>query len=293
MARMNRVQDSELLLRDISDTALWAAVFRARETERDDALFRDPYAKRLAGVRGEQITDELKHAGENSWAWVMRTYLFDQIISAQVRDGIDLVVNLAAGLDARPYRMKVPPKLRWVEVDLPHLLAYKEEALAGEKPLCALERVSVDLSDVSQRRELFARLGAASRRALVLSEGLLIYFSPEENAALARDLAAQRSFGRWLLDVASPTLLEFLQQTIGQHTHKAGAPFKFGPAQGPEFFEPYGWRAAEIRSIFQAAVETNRVPEELKSFGDEPEPPKPWTLPVMWSGVCLMRRKDG
>ena len=55
---MNRAQDSELLLRDVSDTALWAAVFRARETERDDALFRDPYAKRLAGVRGEQITDD-------------------------------------------------------------------------------------------------------------------------------------------------------------------------------------------------------------------------------------------
>jgi O-methyltransferase involved in polyketide biosynthesis len=101
----------------------------------------------------------------------MRTYLFDQIISAQVRDGADLVVNLAAGLDARPYRMKLPQQLRWVEVDLPHLLAYKEEVLAGEKPLCALERVSVDLSDASQRRELFTRLGSASRRALVLQRG--------------------------------------------------------------------------------------------------------------------------
>lgn len=43
------------LVRDVSDTALWVAVYRARETERPDALFRDPYARRLAGARGEQI----------------------------------------------------------------------------------------------------------------------------------------------------------------------------------------------------------------------------------------------
>ena len=138
---------------------------------------------------------------------------------------------------------------------------------------------------------MFARLGRTTRRALVLSEGFLIYFSPEENGALARDLAAQRSFAHWLLDLASPTLLEFLRQTTGHHTDKAGAAFKFGPAEGPEFFEPYGWEPEEIRSIFQAAVETKRVPKELESFADEPEPPKPWTLPMMWSGVCLMQRK--
>ena len=53
--------DVEPLFRDISDTALWAAVFRARETERDDALFRDPLAKRLAGTRGAQIAHAVPH----------------------------------------------------------------------------------------------------------------------------------------------------------------------------------------------------------------------------------------
>ena len=47
----------------ISDTALWVAVYRARETDRPDALFRDPLAYRLAGTRGEQIAQKI---GENS-----------------------------------------------------------------------------------------------------------------------------------------------------------------------------------------------------------------------------------
>ena len=35
--------------------------------------------------------------------------------------------NLAAGLDTRPYRMDLPPSLRWIEVDLPDILDYKED----------------------------------------------------------------------------------------------------------------------------------------------------------------------
>jgi len=38
-----------------------------------------------------------------------------------------MVVNLAAGLDARPYRMSLPASLQWIEVDLPEILAYKEK----------------------------------------------------------------------------------------------------------------------------------------------------------------------
>jgi len=50
---------TELLIRNISDTARWAAIYRARESQRLDALFRDPFARRLAGERGEQIVTPL------------------------------------------------------------------------------------------------------------------------------------------------------------------------------------------------------------------------------------------
>jgi len=71
---------ADQLIRNISDTARWAAVFRARETERPDALFRDPLARRLAGERGEQIAAAMTMHTKNSWSWVMRTYVFDQYI---------------------------------------------------------------------------------------------------------------------------------------------------------------------------------------------------------------------
>ena len=96
---------AEALVRNISDTARWAAVHRAAESERPDALFHDPYARRLAGERGEEIRKTLEPGNKNSWAWVARTVVYDRLIAEQIKQGADMVVNLAAGLDARPYRM--------------------------------------------------------------------------------------------------------------------------------------------------------------------------------------------
>jgi hypothetical protein len=143
---------TEAVVRNVSDTARWAAVFRARETARADALFRDPYAERLAGKMGVDIANTLPEGNSHAWAWVARTYLFDQFIAREIEQGTDMVVNLAAGLDARPYRMALPASLQWIEVDLPEILTYKEGILASEKPACALERVRTDLSDGSARR---------------------------------------------------------------------------------------------------------------------------------------------
>jgi methyltransferase (TIGR00027 family) len=280
---------SEPLIRNISDTAQWAAVFRAQETERRDALFRDPLARRLAGERGEQIASAMTMHTKNAWSWVMRTYVFDQYVERQLAAGVDTVLNLAAGLDARPFRMALSPTLRWIEVDLPELLAYKEEILANEKPRCILERVPMDLSDVARRRALFSQIGASSKRVLIISEGLLVYLSADDVGVLATDLARQPAFRYWICDILSPGLLEMLRREGGAELERAGAPFKFAPPEGPEIFRRYGWQPLLVRSTLKAASRAGRLPWPLKLFGLFPEAngaqgKRPW------SGLCLLER---
>ncbi len=113
---------------------------RAWEMERPDALFRDPFARKLAGERGEKIATKFSPGRKDAWSWVTRTYIVDRDIMDQVAQGADTVVNLAAGLDTRPYRMTLPASLRWVEVDLAGILDCKEEILADEKPVASLAR---------------------------------------------------------------------------------------------------------------------------------------------------------
>src|SRR5262249_61376333 len=95
-------------IENVSDTAGWVAVYRAMETARPDAIFRDPYAARLAGEKGEAIVDSMKRGRQMAWAMIVRTAVFDEIIEAQIRAGADQVVNLAAGLGTRAWRMKPP-----------------------------------------------------------------------------------------------------------------------------------------------------------------------------------------
>jgi methyltransferase (TIGR00027 family) len=282
------MNEQNITVRGVSDTARWVAYFRALETRRPDALFRDPYAERLAGAHGFQLANTLPDGNKHEWAWVARTYLFDQFISRAIQDGADLVLNLAAGLDARPYRMDLHPTLQWVEVDLPDIVSYKEEILRNEKPRCRLERISLDLSDVPGRRALFAELDARATKVVVASEGLLIYFRAEEVASLAKDLAAPPHFQSWVIDLASPGQLKLMQRTTGKQLSEAGAPFKFGPPEGVNFFTPHGWEPEDVQGMLKTAAQFRRAPAELLSLLPEP---KGTMGNYPWTGVCLLKRR--
>jgi methyltransferase (TIGR00027 family) len=281
---------AESLIRNISDTALLAAIYRARESERQDALFHDPFARRLAGERGDQIADSMPFSNRNEWAWVVRTYLYDQFIAEQCRQGVDMVINLGAGLDSRPYRMALPATLQWIEVDLPGILSYKDEILSSERPVCALERVGLDLFDIPARRELFARLGSRASKSLILTEGLIIYFSADQVRALAEDLAAPAAFQRWILELSSPGLLRLLQKNMGASLSQGGSSLKFGPEEGPEFFVPCGWKPIDVRSPLKTAARFKRLSFGMRllsllpaSNGHQGSRP--------WSGICLFAKQ--
>jgi methyltransferase (TIGR00027 family) len=277
------------LVRDISDTARWVAYYRAQETDRPDALFRDPFARRLAGERGEAIAKAQTFGDRNAWSFTARTCLFDQFITEAVRGGADLVVNLAAGLDTRPYRMDLPKTLRWVEVDLPGILDYKEGVLKGAAPVCALERVRLDLSDEAARRAVFARLASGASRAVLMTEGLIIYLSSDQVASLARDLAAVPPFHTWITDLASPGLVKMMTARGGDMIAAAGAPFTFAPPEGPQYFVPLGWTPVKVSSLIKTAGRLNRLPLFLKMISLLPERKKP-APNRPWSAVCQLER---
>lgn len=278
----------EPLIRNISDTARWVAVYRARETDRPDAVFRDPFARRLAGERGEQIANSMPLCRDNDWSMVTRTYLIDQFVAEQVRQGMDMVINLAAGLDSRPYRMPLPPTLRWIEVDLPEILDYKESILRDEKPVCSLERFRLDLSNLDARHALFAQLGSKAKNALVITEGLIIYLDPHDVATLAQDLATPPSFRSWILDIASPGLLRMLMKRMAAQLQQA-APFKFAPAEGPDFFLRFGWKPADVRSLLKNAARLKRLPFFLRLIALLPESESS-RRNRPWSGICLLSK---
>src|SRR5260221_1034100 len=132
----------------IADTAFLTAFCRALETDRTNGHFRDPFAKTLAGTRGERLLKSWPRWETTAAGCIVRTYLIDRMLLQTVEEcDIDTVVNLGAGLDTRAFRLPLPPELSWIEVDDPRVLSYKAARLATNRPACTLKSVPLDLAD--------------------------------------------------------------------------------------------------------------------------------------------------
>lgn len=262
---------TDALIRNVCDTARWVAAYRAWESARVDALFHDTFAADLAGDRGQQIARIMKRRGGlgNGWPIITRTKIMDDYISASVTDGCDCVLNLAAGLDTRPFRLELPQSLRWIEVDLPEIFEHKERVLRGQSSRCQLDRRSLDLSDAAALGQLLDDIATSASRALVVSEGLLVYLEPDVARALSQAVLSRRSLHWWVVELASPGILTRMQR--GASLELASAPMKFAPDNGVAFFEEQGWTLQDIRSLFKEGARLKRVPWFMRPFAKLPD----------------------
>ncbi|WP_040807621.1 SAM-dependent methyltransferase [Nocardia concava] len=185
---MRTDDDSWDITESVGATAIGVAAIRAYETSRADALFRDPYAAKLVGAVGSQgwdaimsgtLSEQARTAGDmRGWALgsvlTARTLYFDEYFAAAVRAGIRQIVILAAGLDARAYRLEWPAGTRIFELDQPKVLAFKARALADEQPAADRREVAVDLRQ-DWPKALLDKGFEPGEPTAWLAEGLLRY----------------------------------------------------------------------------------------------------------------------
>lgn len=274
------------LVRNVSDTARWVATYRARESARKDALFDDPLAARLASDRGQAIADAASKHSE--WAIITRTKLIDDFVLQTVRDGSERLLDLACGFDTRPYRLALPPDFRWLEADLPPLIAEKNELLEQEQPRCRLERRAVDLSDDGARAQFLRESTEGATNVTVLTEGLVMYLDESVVAGLARDFLAQPAIRYWILDFNSPRIRADMMEQMGKTL--SNAPIKFAPPNGVAFWEALGWKARDMKSLFHEAARLKRLPLWMRPFALLPQPDVRKFGEERWTGVVRFER---
>jgi methyltransferase (TIGR00027 family) len=186
--------DSWDITESVGATALGVAASRAAETASADPLIRDDFAGLLvssAGPAWERLaTPDLDWIGDDehgrrahrlSWDYqAVRTHFFDEYFGAATQGGIRQAVLLAAGLDARAYRLDWPADTTVYEIDQPAVLDYKTATLdaAGAVPAAARRPVAVDLRDDWPAALDAAGFDSAAPTAW-LAEGLLPYLPPE------------------------------------------------------------------------------------------------------------------
>jgi len=255
-------QEYSLPVKHVSDTAWLVAMYRASESEREDRHFNDHLAVRLVQPKKEELLKNFPDSRLGLWLMAVRTKVLDELILNCVQQGINTIVNLAAGLDTRPYRLDLPKDLRWIEVDLRGITEFKVQSLAKETPRCRLERLVVDLSEAQPRRAMLSQIAPAGSRVLVLTEGLLGYLRPQDVADLAADLALQPNIEYWLMDLMTKQFYKWSRDHHSSQIQESAGDvqFKFVADQGAQFFHEFGWDLIDFRSFATESVRLNRMP---------------------------------
>jgi methyltransferase (TIGR00027 family) len=247
-------------LRNVSGTAFWIAHSRAIETQRKNPLFRDPWAARLAADRGREVMEQLPGTKQHTWVMTVRTLLLDRmIVDAVTQHGCDTVINLGAGLDTRAFRLALPHALRWWDVDSSEIIAHKRDVLGDAEPSCVWNTLTADLSVDGVRQQTLKEVTANAKNALVLTEGLLEYLTPEAVRGLARELHAEPAVQTWLLNLYAKGLADRTKRVHAALAER-DIRFQFAPETGTAFFRDVGWEEAEWASILTTGIQLRRVP---------------------------------
>ncbi len=189
---------------NLGTTALAVAAQRAAETAQEDPLIQDEFAAVLVAAVNEPGWQTMAR-GDLSWMGpeddvgrraartgrdyvATRTVFFDEFCATAAASGIGQFVILAAGLDARAYRLTCLTDVRVYEMDQPEVQAFKDSVLSahGASALADLHPVPADLRDWRWPTVLIEAGWDKSKPTAWLVEGLLPYLSSREHDKLFR-----------------------------------------------------------------------------------------------------------
>ncbi|MFI6046754.1 class I SAM-dependent methyltransferase [Nocardia sp. NPDC051321] len=135
------------IVSSVGMTALFVAAARAVESKRPDALVHDQFAELFVAAAGDPELREQSPLGTEFMG--LRSKFFDNLFLTAAEDGVRQAVILAAGLDARAYRLNWPQGMVVYEIDQPKVLEFKRQVLAdaGATPRAERREVAVDLRE--------------------------------------------------------------------------------------------------------------------------------------------------
>jgi methyltransferase (TIGR00027 family) len=262
------------------------AACRAMETVDPLGLIRDPFAESLACERGMAIANNLPGLERMRFGVCLRSRFLDELLLDTITaHGIATVLSVGAGLDTRPWRLDLPAQLRWIEVDFPDMLDYKDAIMAAAAPKCHRERLSADVNQGSDRESVFAAAGDGP--TLMITEGLLMYLP----AATIEALAATASTSHWILDAASPEMSRRVRMDQYESIENVRAADHLDGLQILDALHRLGWTGLRRfgyarRDVMQFAAE--RISNMFRNLPPD-RMPQPLS-PDDPSGVHLLRR---
>ncbi|MGV0743592.1 class I SAM-dependent methyltransferase [Mycolicibacterium sp. XJ870] len=281
MSSLRTHDDTWDIATSVGSTAVMVAAARAGETEREDALINDPYAKILVAGAGTGVWETLldnefaskitdvdpeaaaifEHMGNYQ---AVRTHFFDAYFANAVEAGVRQVVILASGLDSRAYRLSWPAGTTVYEIDQPKVLEYKAATLAehGVQPSAQRREVPVDLR-FDWPKALREAGFDENQPTAWLAEGLLMYLPADAQDRLFELVTELSAPGSRIAAETAGVTASDRREEMRERFAKFADQFNMGSAldiqeliyedpdraEVADWLSAHGWRADGVHSL--------------------------------------------
>jgi len=247
----------------ISSTAYYVCAQRARETDRPDRIIVDPYARVLAGEVGKTFLEQMDLALKNDEMqrstpvlqrfMAYRTFILDSLLLKAIKDNnIKQVVNVACGLDTRPYRLQLENTVQFFELDFPAVIRRKQQVLQGiqpnPKPTCTLHSLEVDLTESHWKDSLIKNGFQPTEPCVFITEGLLYYLTREQIRILLVHISQLSAVNSYIIgDMFSPKMMETSpMRTLVDMLKKYDTKIVTWNDNFVEVLKPFGWEGDNL-----------------------------------------------
>ena len=264
----------------VGATAVMVAAARAAETERENPLIRDPFAKVLVADAGTgmwefmldgefiakvadadpEVAAIVDHMGSYQ---AVRTHFFDGYFTAAAAAGIRQIVILASGLDSRAYRLQWAAGTTLYEIDQPKVLEYKAATLNqhGATPRALRREVPIDLRFDWPKALRDAGFDPSLPTAW-LAEGLLMYLPADAQDRLFEQVTELSAAGSRIsaetVGIHAADRRERMRERFGRLAAQFGVDDTLDVgeltyedpdrADVAQWLDAHGWRSAAVTS---------------------------------------------
>lgn len=191
------------LLTGVSETALMTLNGRAHQAGLSDAILADPMAIELRDALSKAFAVDFDKFGRQGQEMALRSIAADRCtldyLSAHPRATI---VALAEGFQTSFWRLDqalTEPQFRWVSIDLPPVIALREELLPPSPRITNIAQSALDYSWMDRID--------ATEGVFITAEGLLMYLQPDDAMDLIAACAKRFPGGQMFFDLP-PTIVK-------------------------------------------------------------------------------------
>jgi methyltransferase (TIGR00027 family) len=250
-----------------------------------EGLIDDPYAEPLVravglefmirALDGDIIFEDIdpiftvRLAAE---AMAVRTRHFDKSFLDAVEAGVRQAVILAAGLDARAYRLPWPDGTVVYEMDQPEVIEFKTTTLAGlgAEPEATHRLVAIDLRE-DWPKALKDNGFDPQQPTAWIAEGLLIYLPPEAQDKLFDTISELSAPGSRLATERVPDVTDFINgrpkqlaakmKELGSDISMEDLIYQGQRTNVVEYLQKLGWSVTEQNSADAHAANGFKLPD--------------------------------